>query len=276
MSFNMAKPRTDFPPIRACLFDMDGLLINTEDLYTLCHNILLSTYSSGPMDWVIKPQLQGRPAAESIRRLLQYFNLQNVDPVEYTKQLHKVQEQEFRKSEPLPGALKLLQDLKGGGKVHIALATSSARSHYLMKTQHLDHMFTLFPENRKILGDDPRIPKGRGKPCPDIYLLALKAINESLDEGEEPIRPEECLVFEDGVPGVVAGRRAGMRVVWVPHQELAKVLEGKEELVLAGKGDEEVPVKAEEFVGEVGDGWAEQRISLADFPYEKYGIVVKS
>lgn len=259
---------------------MDGLLINTEDLYTVCHNILLSTYSSGPMDWIIKPQLQGRPATEAIRRLLEYFNLQHLDPVEYTKKLHEIQEEQFKKSEPLPGALKLLQDLEstekgnGNGKIHIALATSSARSHYLMKTGHLQSMFTLFPENRKILGDDPRIAKGRGKPFPDIYLLALKAINESLDDGEEPIKPEECLVFEDGVPGVVAGRRAGMRVVWVPHQELAKVLAGKEELILAGREDEDV--SPDEFVGEVGDGWAEQRVSLADFPYEKYGIVVKS
>ncbi|KAE8452869.1 hypothetical protein EG329_013141 [Mollisiaceae sp. DMI_Dod_QoI] len=259
---------------------MDGLLINTEDIYTLCHNILLSTYSSGPMDWIIKPQLQGRPAAEAIRRLLSYFKLHHIDPAEYTSKLHSIQDLEFRKCEPLPGALKLLMDLKsteeGGRKIHIALATSSSKSHYEIKTGHLGEMFTLFPENRKILGDDPRIAKGRGKPCPDIYLLALKAINESLEPGEESIKPEECLVFEDGVPGVVAGRRAGMRVVWVPHQELARVLEGKEELVLAGKGEEGEEKVDGEMLGEIGDGWAEQRVSLADFPYEKYGIDVKS
>lgn len=136
-------------------------------------------------------------------------------------------------------------------------------------------MFTLFPEKRQILGDDSRIAKGRGKPFPDIYLLALKAINETLEEGEEEIKPEECLVFEDAVPGVIAGRRAGMRVVWVPHVELAKVYEGKEELVLAGRGEEGEEEVSGEMVGEIGDGWAEQRISLADFPYEKYGIVVE-
>ncbi|XMA07731.1 hypothetical protein WAI453_000522 [Rhynchosporium graminicola] len=42
-------PKTDFPPIRACLFDMDGILINTEDIYTKCHNILLARYNAGPM-----------------------------------------------------------------------------------------------------------------------------------------------------------------------------------------------------------------------------------
>ncbi|KUJ18191.1 HAD-like protein [Mollisia scopiformis] len=271
----MATPRTDFSPIRACLFDMDGLLINTEDIYTQCHNILLSTYSAGPMDWIIKPQLQGRPAAEAIRRLLAYFNLTHIDAVEYTSKLHAIQDIEFRKAEPLPGALKLLQDLNNTGKVHIALATSSSKWHFGIKTSRLGDMFTLFPENRQILGDDTRIAKGRGKPSPDIYLLALKAINETLEEGEEKIKPEECLVFEDAVPGVVAGRRAGMRVVWVPHQDLAKVMQGKEDLVLAGRGEEGEEEMSGEVVGEIGDGWAEQRISLADFPYEKYGIAVK-
>ncbi len=71
----------------------------------------------------------------------------------------------------------------------------------------------MFTKERRVLGNDKRIPKGRGKPSPDIYLVALKAINDTLDEGEEEIKPEECLVFEDGVPSVIAGRRADMSVI---------------------------------------------------------------
>ncbi|KAG4427156.1 hypothetical protein IFR05_017361, partial [Cadophora sp. M221] len=214
----MATPRTDFPPIRACLFDMDGLLINTEDIYTLCHNILLSRYSSGPMTWDIKSQLQGRPAAQSISLLLAHFNLTQIPIDSYTTALHAIQETEFRKAAPLPGVPALLQQLKTaktaikGEKVHVALATSSNAGHFNIKTEHLGSLFEIFTPERRILGDDVRIPKGRGKPSPDIYLVALKAINDTLQPGEEAIRPEECLVFEDGVPGVVAGRRAGMRV----------------------------------------------------------------
>jgi pseudouridine-5'-monophosphatase len=89
-----------------------------------------------------------------------------------------------------------------------------------LKTGHLEELFSIFDERKRVLGDDVRISKGRGKPAPDIYLLALQAINSSLAEGEKEIRPEECLVFEDSIPGVEAVRRAGMRVVWVPHPEL--------------------------------------------------------
>jgi pseudouridine-5'-monophosphatase len=257
---------------------MDGLLINTEDIYTLCHNILLKTHNSGPMTWDIKSQLQGRPANESILRLLSFFNLSYVNPESYTTELHKVQEHEFPKAQPLPGVEALLQTLSttqnGGKKIHIALATSSHEGHFKLKTQHLEDMFGVFTKDRRVLGDDKRIPKGRGKPSPDIYLVALKAINDTLDKGEEVIKPEECLVFEDGVPGVIAGRRAGMRVIWVPHPGLAIQYAGREVEVLAGRGEGGELVD-ERQLGQVGDGWGEQLVSLVDFPYEKYGIVVR-
>ena len=46
----------------------------------------------------------------------------------------------------------------------------------------------------------------RGKPEPDIFLLAAKRMG---------VAPEACLVFEDGEPGLVAARRAGMKTVFV-------------------------------------------------------------
>jgi pseudouridine-5'-monophosphatase len=222
------------------------------------------------MIWPIKMQLQGRPASESIPLLLSYFNLTSkISLEEYTAKVHTVQEIEFRKSVVLPGVEHLLKELKKRG-VEMALATSSHRGHFVIKTEHISHLFENFRLERQVLGDDPRIPKGRGKPNPDIYLVALKAINDTLPTGTAPITPEECLVFEDGVPGVVAGRRAGMRVVWVPHQGLAGELKGKEDEVLAGlaegKGDKGG------IEGKIGDGWAEQRSTLEDFPFEKYGI----
>lgn len=169
----------------------------------------------------------------------------------------------------------------GEGGVHLALATSSHAANFRLKTAHQEPFFAAFPPHRRILGDDPRIPKGRGKPAPDIYLLALETINGDLRaEGKEPVRPEECLVFEDSVPGVEAGRRAGMRVVWCPHPELLKEYRGREEEVLAGiangffgeeEGDALIRGKRGP-PGVVGDGWAELRQSLEDFPYAKYGI----
>jgi pseudouridine-5'-monophosphatase len=132
-----------------------------------------------------------------------------------------------------------------------------------------------------VLGDDPRIR--RGKPAPDIFLLALETINAGLRaEGKPEITPAECLVFEDAVPGVEAARRAGMRVVWVPHPGLLQEYSGREEQVLAGlmgeaeKDQADGRIPEEDSMGQtgmVGDGKGELRHSLVGFDYARYGIL---
>jgi len=94
-----------------------------------------------------------------------------------------------------------------------------------------------------------------------------------LEPGEKEITPEECLVFEDSVPGVEAGRRAGMRVAWVPHPELHKEYDGRQAEVLAGRTGQGGDVDMHQ-IGDIDDGWAEYMRSLEDFPYEQYGIKV--
>lgn len=138
-------------------------------------------------------------------------------------------------------------------------------------------------------GDDAAMANRKGKPAPDIFLLALQRINETLSPQDKPIASEECLVFEDSIAGVEAGRRAGMRVVWVPHPGLLEVCRGREEVVLTGetervwdeaerKGQEQEQHDKSQGKDGIGhpwkseDGWAELRTSLRGFPYESYGI----
>jgi pseudouridine-5'-monophosphatase len=263
------SPRS-FPRVRACLFDMDGLLLNTEDLYTICTNDLLARYGRPALPWHVKAQLQGRPGPAASAILQRWARLP-LPPEELHDQMAAMQRELFPTATPLPGVEKLLVDLSGTG-VHMALATSSHEVNFRLKTSHLGELFKVFPKERQVLGDDERIAKGRGKPAPDIYLLALETVNGSLAEGEAKVRPEECLVFEDSVPGVESGRRAGMRVVWCPHPELFREFEAQTEEVLAGKVDAEGEDKGR---GEIGDGWAEHLVTLKNFPYERYGIVVK-
>jgi pseudouridine-5'-monophosphatase len=176
--------------------------------------------------------------------------------------------------------------------IEIALATSSHSSNFKLKTDHLTDLFSVFSQEHRILGDDPRIPKGRGKPAPDIYLLALDTINERLRKEKQPeIKPEECLVFEDSVPGVESGRRAGMQVVWCPHPGLLQEYRGREEEVLAGltgeykdltqpstsegtsSGTQNKPSAG--ATGQIGDRYARLIPTLENFPYESYGIRVQ-
>ncbi|KAJ4319553.1 hypothetical protein N0V84_006283 [Fusarium piperis] len=292
----MASNRS-FPPVRACLFDMDGLLLDTEDIYTNCINMILEKYGKGALPWSIKAKLQGRPGPQANKIFHDWAQLP-ISPEEYLAENTALQKQLFPRTQPLPGISDMLghlgrtrywevkdsaaaagvKDNNRDGephRVHIALATSSHLGNFRVKTDHLQELFSVFPSHRRVLGDDSRLAPGRGKPLPDIFLLALKTINDSLPAGERPITPEECLVFEDSVPGVEAGRRAGMRVIWCPHPMLKKEYAGREEEVLAGRTGEAGEVDLHQ-VGELNDGWAEYMASLVDFPYNKFGIVVPS
>lgn len=157
----------------------------------------------------------------------------------------------------------------------MAVATSSHTEPYNLKTSNNKDLFDLFDAEFIVKGDDLRVKKGRGKPAPDIYLLALKIINDRLkEEGKLVIKPAECLVFEDAVPGVEAGRRAGMQVVWCPHPGLLAEYQGREKQVLAGLMGEHKDEEDRSAPGAIDDGWARVLSSLEDFPYESYGINV--
>lgn len=266
-----------FPPVRACLFDMDGLLIDSEDKYSLATNAILEKYSRPPLPWSIKARLQGRPGPAAGEIFHQWAQLP-ISHEQYMEEQVELQRKYFPDTKPLPGVETLLSDLSKaktgkGDKVHIALATSSHTANFKLKTGHLEDLFTVFEDHRRVLGDDTRIPKGRGKPSPDIYFLALKTINDSLPEGEKEITPEECLVFEDSVPGIESGRRAGMRCVWIPHPELFLEYKGRDKSVLAGRtGESDVDLHQ---LGEEDDGWATYLPTLENFPYGDFGLVVK-
>lgn len=263
---------------------MDGLLLNTEDIYTLCVDIILKRFGRPSMPWSVKAKLQGRPGPQATKIFHDWAQLP-LSTEEYVAENSALQREHFPSAAPLPGVVELLANLAktaevaaSGDKgahlpVHIALATSSHEGNFKLKTEHLSELFTVFPNHRRVLGDDVRLQPGRGKPLPDIFLLALKTINDSLPEGEPEIKPEECLVFEDSVPGVEAGRRAGMRVVWCPHPKLKEEYTGREEEVLAGRTGEAGDVDLHQL-GELGDGWAEYLVSLESFPYENFGIVI--
>jgi pseudouridine 5'-phosphatase len=282
---------------------MDGLLIDSEDKYTDVTNAILREFGRPDIPWHIKAQLQGRPGPSAGRIFKAWAQLPLTD-AEFMSRQVALQKEAFQHCKPLPGVENLLHRLSnahtttphatarspstGGSaskRVHLAVATSSHRRNFDLKTKPMQALFSIFDEKQVVVGDDPRIGRGRGKPLPDIYLLALKTVNEAIDvegEGERHVKPEECLVFEDSVPGVEAGRRAGMRVVWVPHEGLLGVFKDRVKEVLAGltgeHKEENLPEGSSPVAnhagqtGEIDDGWAEKLETLEDFDYSKYGI----
>ncbi|KAL9035816.1 MAG: hypothetical protein Q9180_004646 [Flavoplaca navasiana] len=309
-------PQTPLPPIRACIFDLDGLLINSEDIYTDIHNQILTSYSLPPLKWTTKALQQSRgPIGHE--RLISSTNL----PLTVLQLRTELAQHHlpFKNSQPLPGVLPLLKNLSTAKPtVHLALASSTTYSFFSTKTSHLPDLRSYFAAGCCLFRDDADMVGKKGKPAGDIFLLAMERINSSLNptfsetvgsdsddrsKGEmQPLHANECLVFEDSIAGVAAGRAAGMRVCWVPHAGLRAVCRGMEKEVLDGKMEEVEGrlLAIEEEGGEMGvesvsttdvgkgdgaekkerivsdDGWAEMINSLEEFDYARYGIQIES
>ncbi|KAJ3800247.1 HAD-like domain-containing protein [Lentinula aff. detonsa] len=213
------------------LFDMDGLMIDSEKIYTDVTNEILAKYGK-EMTWDIKAGCMGKPEKDAAQHLLSFFPDISLRLEDYLSQRNTLQDLAWPTVPLLPGVRKLVLHLRKHD-IPIAVATGSRRRNYEMKTGHLGEVFACF-EGKVICGDDPR-PGMRGKPNPEIFLIAAKETlgrdvgplqgeNEevSLTEAQK-IERSKGLVLEDGLPGIQAGKRAGMSVVWVPDVNLLNV-----------------------------------------------------
>jgi pseudouridine-5'-monophosphatase len=118
----------------------------------------------------------------------------------------------------MPGAQALTAAL-AARNVPIAVATSSTRPLFDLKTRRHRAWFATF--SAIVTGDDPRI--GLGKPAPDIFLVAAKALGAA---------PSACVVVEDAPAGVEAAHAAGMQVVAVPDPGMDRSRFGGAELLV--------------------------------------------
>lgn len=210
------------PPVQYCLFDMDGLLLNTESMYTVAQKEVCGKYGK-EFTWDVKAQLMGLPAVVAAQRIVELCDL-SCTPKEFLQQRDDVLIPLFRKSEFLPGARELLQELKDRLKIPRALATSSSRQLVQVKTELVREDFDSFFGQNTICGNEL---DGRGKPEPEIFLRAMTML-----EADQKIDPATCMVFEDAPNGVEAALAAGMQVCMIPDENLSLDKRGQAHLEL--------------------------------------------
>ncbi|KAJ1812296.1 Pseudouridine-5'-phosphatase [Coemansia sp. RSA 2599] len=188
--------------IKACIFDMDGLLLDTEVIYSAVTNKILEPYGKTfPLETKLK--MMGRDVRTATNILLTDLALPLTFD-EYDSKATELKEVFFREAQFMPGAERLIRHL-ADHSIPIALATGSAKPMFLIKTEKHKVVFDLFGDNITC-GDDPEVK--RSKPSPDIFLTAMRRLDSSLS-------PQECLVFEDAGNGIEAANNAQMCSIWV-------------------------------------------------------------
>lgn len=190
------------------IYDMDGLLLDTESLNEQVSQTIAQRYGK-TFDTTIKMKIAGRPTLDSATILVNSLKLP-LTPAEYLSQRSQLLEPLYQTANPLPGTIELTQHFYQH-QIPQAIASSSSRYNFELKTVRHTQWFQIFDD--VILGDDPEI--SQGKPAPDIFLLAAKRLG---------VAPENCLVFEDSLAGMKAAKVAGMSVVVVPDPVFAREL----------------------------------------------------
>ncbi|MBI3204911.1 MAG: HAD-IA family hydrolase [Myxococcales bacterium] len=186
------------PPTHV-IFDLDGVLLDTEPLYTQATQAVVDEFGVA-FDWKVKAGMIGRSDAEGARHLVESLGIP-LTPDEYLRRRGPILDRLFEATAEMTGARALVARLKARG-IPLGVATSSTHHQYRAKTAH-HGWFSAF--DAVVCGDDPRV--AAPKPAPDIFLVTAGAL------GADPAR---CVVFEDSLSGVAAARAAGMRVAALP------------------------------------------------------------
>lgn len=187
--------------LQAAIFDMDGLLVDTEQLAAEAMDAFLARYGLKRRQ-EIHERMLGRRIIEAMEMIQLGYKLD--DPIEELAIVYAEMRREalVGKVKAMPGAREAVAYAREIG-LRVGLASSGIRDHVELSLREagLDGMFTI-----EVTGDDVN----RGKPAPDLFLLAAERLG--VEQGR-------CAVFEDAPAGVEAAVAAGMRAVCVPNEK---------------------------------------------------------
>ena len=190
--------------ISCLIYDMDGLLLDTEGIYTEVTQDIVGEFGK-VFDLSVKKKIIGRPSFQAAKIIVESLDLP-ITPKDYLDSRKDVLIEKFKNTHPLPGAKEMTTHFFSHG-IPQAIATSSSSPIYDAKYKKHKKWFSQFTQI--VRGDDPELKQG--KPAPDIFLLAAKRLG---------FEPAECLVFEDAPSGTEAAIAAGMSVIVVPDPEM--------------------------------------------------------
>lgn len=187
--------------IKAVIFDMDGLMFDTESMFKQLFREKLTEANLFPKDYVINAMI----GCDS--RLVSRFEEQFPG---ITKVMEIVKEERvdyFFEAFPEPGSAnkkglkKLIQYLENE-QIPYAIASSSSKEDV---QRFLNHAGFKISPNYIVSSKDGIA----SKPAPDIFLVTMEKLG---------VEADECVVLEDSKNGIIAAAKAGMNSIYIPDQ----------------------------------------------------------
>ena len=198
--------------IKACIFDLDGTLVDSMWMWPEIDKEYLGRFGI-EYDDNLKNEIDGISFHETAVYFKNKFGISDSiekickdwEDMAYDKYKYEVKEKR--------GCQKFLEQLKSKG-IKMGIATSNNRSmvDVVLESLGMKNFFEVITTSDEVK---------KGKPAPDVYLTTAKLLN---------VEPKYCLVFEDVVAGIIAGKSAGMKVCAVEDDFTREVRQRKKEL----------------------------------------------
>lgn len=197
---------------KGVIFDLDGTLVDSMWMWNKIDKIYLKQFGiTAPIDF--QAQIEGMSFSETAHFFKQKFAIP--DSIEKIKaDWNNMARETYQNEVPLKeGVLPFLEFCKKN-RIAMGIATSNSRElvDNILQIHQIASYFQCVTTSCDV---------GKGKPFPDVYLQAAKGID---------VEPKDCLVFEDIVPGIMAGINAGMTVCAVEDEYSKHTREKKKQL----------------------------------------------
>ena len=183
--------------IKGVIFDMDGILFDTERVYFETWQELAKEYGV-ELDKDFMRVISGTTGKHKCEIVERFYHVEDGSVIVATCS-KRVKERLAKHITVKKGVYEILKLLKERG-LKTAVASSSALEQ-IEKNLHQTNTYEFFD----VLVSGRQVP--RGKPAPDVFLLAAEKIG---------CKPEECYIFEDSENGVRAGHAAGAVTIMIP------------------------------------------------------------
>ncbi|WNR43663.1 HAD family hydrolase [Paenibacillus roseipurpureus] len=178
------------------IFDMDGVIIDSEPLHFKVDEYVMNTFGIDITQKELE-EFVGMTNPEMWSKLIAKYSLsQTVEEIINLQLNTKLELLKQSNEQPIEGVKELIVTLKQN-QIRIGLASSSPRIFIeaVLKKFDIRHNFSDIISGEEVL---------KGKPAPDIYLRIAKLFG---------VRVEECIVLEDSKNGIVAAKAAGMKCI---------------------------------------------------------------
>jgi beta-phosphoglucomutase len=199
------KISTDMPTIQACLFDLDGVIVDTAKYHYQAWKRLANELGFD-LSEAQNELLKGISRMESLDIILGIgkVELSEDEKLKYASEKNTLYLELCKQMTPddtLPGVRSFLDELKVAG-IKIGLGSASKNAKVILKSiGMLDYFETIVDGNRI----------SKGKPDPQVFLMGAEDLDTS---------PENCVVFEDAVAGVQAAKAGGMLAVGIGENDV--------------------------------------------------------